>query len=41
MADVTTKWLLERKPLIPTVNTTGNLTLVFRLERRADLHGST
>ena len=41
MADVTVLWHLERKPLIPMVNPTGNLTLLFRLERRADLHGST
>ena len=41
MAGVTALWHLERKPLIPMVNPTGSLTLLFQLERRADLHGST
>ena len=41
MAAVTALWHLERKPLIPMVNPTGSLTLLFQLERRADLHGST
>ena len=41
MAAVTTLWRLERKPLIPMVNLTGSRTLLFRLESRAELHGST
>ena len=41
MAAVTALWHLERKPLIPTVNATGSLTLLFWLERRLDLHGFT
>ena len=41
MAGVTALWRLERKPPIPMVNQTGCLTLLFWLERRADLHGST
>ena len=41
MASVTALWPLERKPPIPMVNQTGCLTLLFWLERRADLHGST
>ena len=41
MAGVTALWRLKRKPHIPMVNTTGSLTLLFQLERRADLHGST
>ena len=40
-AGVIALWCLERKPLILMVNTTGSLTLLFRLEWRADLHGST
>ena len=39
--DVTTLWLLERKPPMPMVNQTGSLTVLFLLERREDLHGST
>ena len=34
-------WRLKRKPLILMVNTTGSLTLLFWLEWRAHLHGST
>ena len=41
MVFVTALWRLKRKPPIPVVNTKGRLTLLFRLERRADLHGST
>ena len=41
MAGVTALWRHDRKPPIPMVNLTGSLTLLFRLERRADLHGST
>ena len=38
---MTALWLLETKTLIPMVNPTGRLKLLFRVERRADLHGST
>ena len=41
MAGVTAQWHLERKLPIHMVNQTGSLTLLFRLERREDLHGST
>ena len=41
MAGVTALWPLESKTLIPMVNSTGSLTLIFWLERRAELHGST
>ena len=41
MAGVTALWRHDRKPHIPMVNLTGSLTLLFRLERREDLHGST
>ena len=41
MAGVTALWRLRRRPLIPIFNPTGSLTLLFRLERRADMHGST
>ena len=41
MAGVTALWHHDRKPPIPMVNLTGSLTLLFRLERREDLHGST
>ena len=40
-AGVIALWCLERKPLILMVNTTGSLTLLFWLEWRGDLHGST
>ena len=36
MAVVTAVWRLERKPLIPMVNLTGSLKLLFWLERRMD-----
>ena len=41
MAGEAALWRLERKPPIPMVNPTGSLTLLFRIERRADLHGCT
>ena len=41
MTSVTALWDLERNEPIHMVNPTGSLTLLFRLERRADLHGST
>ena len=41
MSGVTALWRLERKPSIPIVNSTGSLTLIFWLKRRADVHGST
>ena len=41
MAGVTALWRLERKTPIPMVKPTGSLTLIFLLERRVDLHGST
>ena len=41
MEAVTALWHLERKPMIPMVNVTGSLTLLFGFERQADLHGST
>ena len=41
MAGVTAPWHLDRKPLIPIVNPTGNLTLLFWFKWRADLLGST
>ena len=40
IAGVTALWLLETKLQIPTVNPTGSLTLLFRLDR-VDLHAST
>ena len=40
MAGVTALWHLKRKALIPMFNPTGSLILLFRLERKADLHGS-
>ena len=36
VAGVTALWSLERNPLILIVNSTGSLTLLFRLESRAD-----
>ena len=41
MADVIALWYLEKKPPIPMVSPTGSLILLFWLERRAYLHGST
>ena len=41
MAGVTALWHLKRKPQNPIVHQTGSLTLLFLLERRADVHGST
>ena len=41
MASVTALWCLKRKPPIPMVNQPESLTLLFWLESRAELHGST
>ena len=37
---MTALWLLETKTLIPMVNPTGRLKLLFRVERRAVWHGT-
>ena len=41
MAGGTALWGLEGKPLMPMVNATGSLILLFRLKSRVDFHGST
>ena len=41
MVVVTALWRLEGKPPIAMFNQTGCLTLLLRLKRREDLHGST
>ena len=41
MAGVTALWRLETKPPISMVISTGNVTLLFQLDSRVDLHGST